>query len=490
VKRSCNTLLTAALFLLSLIAGINIIHITSGLPGVTPDSVSYLSAAKNFFEGKGLLSYSGGAFHPFAHFPPLYPLVLSLAGFFALDPLKWGLYVNLFALIASALIAALMLRRLGADRRTVAYTAVLILFAPPMLFVHTMIWSEALFILFVVLSLFLLAEERICLSCLFAALALLTRYLGIALVFSNIIVILLNAKITDKKAGVKCALLYGFFAVIPLAVWKFIEFSPDNRAVAFYPVNLHSLLFGLQTISSWFLPEDLFGSVNSNGLYLLFAVLLLLAAFYRSFEDQMRIYAFFCLSFIAALLISICFFDAEVTLDSRILAPIYIPMVSLIVPRLFKNCSNKHSLVRISCAAVLSLAGLVVIANSALPNMRLWQKRLWYTSDEWRSSDLIKAAEVLPKETTIFTNADDAIFVLTGRYALQLPAKIDPASHREKPDYPENIEKVREQLKSGNALLLYSRRVTWRWYLPSEEDLKKTLPLMLVKEIGDGAIYK
>ena len=47
--------------------------------GVSPDSMTYLEAATNFHEGRGLVATApDGSLQPLSHYPPLYPVMLSL----------------------------------------------------------------------------------------------------------------------------------------------------------------------------------------------------------------------------------------------------------------------------------------------------------------------------------------------------------------------------------------------------------------------------
>lgn len=49
-------------------------------------------------------------------------------------------------------------------------------------------------------------------------------------------------------------------------------------------------------------------------------------------------------------------------------------------------------------------------------------------------------------------------------------------------DYENEISR----LDRAGVALAYFRTVTWRWYLPTEERLRRQLQLRLVSDVGDG----
>lgn len=61
--------------LLAFLAGALLVYVATSAYGIglTPDSVSYLAAAKNLKHGHGLIDYDGT---PFIKWPPVYPCAL------------------------------------------------------------------------------------------------------------------------------------------------------------------------------------------------------------------------------------------------------------------------------------------------------------------------------------------------------------------------------------------------------------------------------
>ena len=113
--------------------------------GLSPDSVYYISAARNIAGGFGVTSFDGS---PFVYWPPLYPMLLSIPAIvFHLDPLTTAPIINaiLFGLIIY--FSGLLLGRHLFSSTALAILGVpLIVFSIILLDIATMAWSETLFI--------------------------------------------------------------------------------------------------------------------------------------------------------------------------------------------------------------------------------------------------------------------------------------------------------------------------------------------------------
>ena len=45
------------------------------------------------------------------------------------------------------------------------------------------------------------------------------------------------------------------------------------------------------------------------------------------------------------------------------------------------------------------------------------------------------------------------------------------------------------ECEKGEALIVYLDRITWRWYLPSEEEIESLFNIPLAVAMSDGVIY-
>ena len=115
-----------------------------------------------------------------AAFFPVYPLLVRAVGWIVRDPVLAGMLVSLAAAAWSAVLLERITRRRLGDR---AGRLAVVLFALyPLAFVFTAVYSDALFVLFVLLAVDFAERGRAVPAGLAAALAVDTRLLGLALV--------------------------------------------------------------------------------------------------------------------------------------------------------------------------------------------------------------------------------------------------------------------------------------------------------------------
>ena len=160
--------------------------------GITPDSVSYISAARSLANGHGFITYNG-EFLVFQ--PPLYSIILALIkNIFSIDPLISAGYLNslLFGLIVF-ISGLFFLKHLKSFILVILGTlSVLISYAIVQSSLMTL--SEPLFI-FLLLLFFHYVDAyqkehniySLILFSLAAALACLTRYTGIIIILTGLI---------------------------------------------------------------------------------------------------------------------------------------------------------------------------------------------------------------------------------------------------------------------------------------------------------------
>ena len=94
-----------------------------------------------------------------------------------------------------------------------------------------------------------------------------------------------------------------------------------------------------------------------------------------------------------------------------------------------------------------------------------------------------------PYWANLDSNVPGILYLHAGIYASFLPRAFNPNSNRENKKFMEEIREMAERIKRKDGFLVIIRPFR-RYYLPSEEDLKRILPLQIYSERGDGAIYK
>ena len=159
--------------------------------GLSPDSNQFVSAARNLVAGNG--DFAGSNLPAFS--PPLFMVVLAAPGFFGVGPIIAAGVLNPVILGLICLVAGLWFYRLT---------------GAPLLTVLSLIYA----VRFIEED----APRRLYLAAALAALACLTRYAGVALVASTLLVLLVAGRRTLPRTVARMT-AYAAIAAVPLGLW-------------------------------------------------------------------------------------------------------------------------------------------------------------------------------------------------------------------------------------------------------------------------------
>lgn len=163
-----------------------ILYATRRDPVLSPDSISYLSAAAHLRSGDGLTEFTGA---PFTVFGPVFPLLLAVGG----RNLFWARIVCAAAVAGCTWLMFIVLRR--RVRPWAALIAALAFgLSEGVVHVGSTVWSEMPYMLialgaFAVLSIEPLTNRRAALGGLLCALGFLTRYAGVGLIITGVVIV-------------------------------------------------------------------------------------------------------------------------------------------------------------------------------------------------------------------------------------------------------------------------------------------------------------
>jgi hypothetical protein len=190
----------AWVLVLAVIAGVATWVATRHGPGLSPDSVTYLSAARNLAAGHGYVDLTGQANTTFA---PGYPALLAAGQVIGLSLTTAARLVNVGSFAAIVLLSWALLRRHVTSPRLVLAATVAVALSPAVLNVADEAWSEPLFC--VVLLVFVLVLEDVVAAHppslrlvgaagLIAGVAFLVRYAASALIITGVLVLLVSRR--------------------------------------------------------------------------------------------------------------------------------------------------------------------------------------------------------------------------------------------------------------------------------------------------------
>ena len=481
--------------------------------GLSLDSLAYVTAARQLLHGDGYsLPSADGRPVRLTFYPPFFSGALATTGLLGLDPLDGARWLHAFLFGANVVLVGLMIHR-STDRSlpTATVGSLLMLGSVDILRIHTMAWSEPLFLFLTLLGLFSLAchldspkTTLLVASSIAIGLGCVTRYAGIAVIATGIVALLLFDR-QERQAKLRNGAIFLAISVLPITVWAlanlYIRRNPTGRTFVYHPVTMDQLNFGAFTILDWFVPIrrwDQTGSIMS--LITAISLLALIVVLWRcpggSDEDGrrsatiVRVSLLFILTYAAVLIISRSFFGAGIRFDARTLSPAYPPILIAIAClayrrwRLLPGTRRLRVAAGVLCAVILGAS----LARGLLAVVELSRDGQGYASRGWRESEIIREVRALPVGVRLYSNSPAAVTFLAGRPAISVPLKGDGSTGLANQDYPARLAALRERLEAGDTVVVWLSSEL-RAFLPSETELTEALSLQAIERVADGAIY-
>ena len=358
------------------------------------DSVTYIAVARNLLAGNGFVQPYDGNYY--VHWAPLFPGLLALASLFVFDPYEVAGLVNAAAFGLTIFVAGQWLRRRIESRFLVLWGCLAILLSAPLIQSAVWVISEPVFILWTLLALvetekFLDTDRPSSLvwSALFTALACLTRYIGVTIVITVLLLLIFrrNEALLEKAQHLA---VYSFIAVTPLGIWLFRNFLLSDTLTGYarsHPPLASFLEYLKQTLNilaGWAfpllepVPAYAVAAVSIALLTLAVAVGYSLVRSYREAETRpdwntLVLLGTFVFVYLAFLIVAAS--STPIAVGVRHICPTYIPLLLLVAFSLDKLlCSERQQMlltgreqlkVRLLAAACLALwlAGSAVVTG-------------------------------------------------------------------------------------------------------------------------------
>ena len=460
---------TALLAALAALAGALILLRGSNYgAAVIIDSRLYLSVAGNLLEGNGFAEWPQGSFYRDG--APIFPLALAGVGLFGVEIIDAALFVNAAAFGLTVFAAALWLRRRVASRFLVFWAVCACALCVSLTHISAFVLTEPLFILFTTLSLFGLdrfldtrQRSLLLMAAICAALAWLTRYIGVTLVASALLLLVLHRGV-PLSARIRNAALYAVIAGTPICLWMLRNFLHTRAPLGdVYPTGF-SLTSSLQVageeILSWVLGSGHsltaalgieVSEIVSLSLNIGFLLTLASGAGYalirlrrRGYAQSWSIWAVpvtFVSVYALFLMVHLPLTNVDLAGASRYLAPLYVP--TLVAVTLFLNevlrCAAHTQLFAtsflpkwrvgtIATASWPALALSVCLSFWLLPhlhanyrNIQSWMDHgFGYASKPFRNSSVVRYVKDHLIDGYVWTNSSPALsFLIGGRIRLQ-----------------------------------------------------------------------
>jgi 4-amino-4-deoxy-L-arabinose transferase-like glycosyltransferase len=173
------------------IAAIAVLVATRHDPLLSPDSLTYLSAAERVRSGDGVVDFTGQSL---THFPPVFPLLLAPGG-------RSLLWASIVEAAAAAAVAAMLYGILATRVRvSIAFAGSLVVaLSQATIYFEAAIWSETPYLALALATISVLGQRqltphRAAAAGVLAGLGFLTRYVGAGLVVTGLVMVLASAR--------------------------------------------------------------------------------------------------------------------------------------------------------------------------------------------------------------------------------------------------------------------------------------------------------
>jgi len=508
-----NVLLLAAL--ISFIGILFLVAVTSRFgPGISHDSVAYIYASRSFLSGNGLRYFGYEA--PYVQWPPLLPLVLAVFGGLGIDTFTASILINAICFSLTIFFTGVWLNRFIKFRPLVIIGVLAILLSIPLTYVSKYVWSEPLFILFTTLFLFVSGlfiekenNRNFFLASLFAALACLTRYIGIVLIITGIIVVFIKRKGIRKK--IMDSVLFGFISSLPLFLWLVRNYIVSSTLTGIRTASSYTFAkninLAVNVFISWFLPPEqlknelgfdllpVFKLITVTILLIFFVDVIILfiagihsgnakgpvtAALAEKVHLVVPILFFAGYTLYLVIMSSRVAFDA---IDNRLMSPAFIPLLFIILSVLDMVLEvHRGNIVKYAVLALVTIWLVYPLLNALASLSDSVQKGTGgFSTVRWLNRETIEYLKKNPPETLVYSNRPDAIYILTG-----ITARYPPRKNTERLYGMEQFKQSMERLKLSYLV----------WFKDSEnsmlynaEELSEFFNVKHIAEVEDGDIY-
>lgn len=449
--------------------------------GITPDSVKYIETAQKILMGR---DFPRCLLHN--HWPPIYPLLLSLMSYISgINIIDVSIYLNMGLLLILWFLYAKILFALEFHTIIILVLPILLFVSVPMT-ISLKLWSELPFVLVLMSMIYSFVQwhkteqyQMLVIAGLWSILLILTRYAGAGFIGSFSVMILWSKKVNYVR---RVSALVGYLSPIAMGIiiWflviKMNNGSLSDRDFEFHPIGVDKLQQSMLSMASWFM-KDIFSLVIFSCFWIGVGYFILtnksgFMEYYSKKHALIISFIIFGVGYYGFLIFSVSFFDAHTQMNNRILMPIF-PVVLLvlgfIIDFVLKNHQGftRHILVIILCFSVLYSSGSIWMSH--------YQNGYDFTHKRHHNDELFIKDVLFKTPEVIYTNACDLVdyysnFSVQTKY---LPYRILPTSKKYNKDYKAEKTRMFNLIKLGRGQLVYFDSIKRPYLMSKEEILKK-----------------
>ena len=334
-----------------------------------------------------------------------------------------------------------------------------------------------------------------------AGLAILTRYAALALVPMGVLAILRDRR-GDRAQRWRGALAFAIVSLMPVGA-KFLgnqirAGTTVNRELALHLISWRHISDALGSACDWITPivpsQSVAVALTLGAVILLIVLACCIVALTRSNRRDeragaaARIGAWFVLSYLLMLIVSVSLVDFHTQLNERLMFP---ALIGAIVVMASFGASLASNRLRLTATVVAALVLVISVRDGQRLARRMHHDGIGYSARIWQKSKLLATVKHLPPETVIYTNGADVLYLLEHRRTAPVPAKLVATSRTANRDLQQHLQMMRHQLGGRRAVVvMFKLFETHRPYYLNSAELKKELGLRAAISVSDGAVLE
>jgi hypothetical protein len=453
-------------------------------PGINGDSIQYIMGAENLAAGNGFSRISGGGeLRPITGFAPLYSTVLAGLSLVGLDIYQAARILNALLFGANIFLVAQLLFRYTGTPWLALFGSALVLASDTQIQFHIMALTEPTFIFFMLLAIYGLTQYldtnnpfMLLLSAVAVSLGSLTRYVGVSMTATGLILIFFLSKNSWKRRILDC-IIFGGVSLLPAFLWLRRTTSDNgtlaNRIISFHPMSTTIARVYVAEVASWFVPRVLgLPRPIRNVLVALLALPWPALFFFREGK------AFFgkkdvqhrplwslpwalvlnSVILIIVLVVNTSLLDAgtPVSAPPRYLTPVFVSTVILFVIVLFRLSQRieRQTIIRFVPLAYGVLL-VILYAITSMPMVRNPMTAIGYLGYIEQRQDAQQELQSLDPEVPIISNNPEMLYAFIHRSAYMWPIEFDHYVQQDREDFDQQVAAVRERLEQGGVLVVF-----------------------------------
>lgn len=466
---------------------------------VGPDSLTYMRSAEVFFTA----NHSQAS----VQFPPLYSILISALTALDLSEIQAATFLNFLCFSSSIWVCSYLFMCTNVIGRNKAVLLSILLMSSYVIFIsHQQMMTESLFILLVFINIAVLERytrkptyRLIVLASLVAALSALSRYAGIAVILSTILILLIYGPERTIKSWFKIALLWGLSSIL-FGLWllrnNILYSTFTGREVVTHDRQFEGLLYYLDVFNQLYfprmVPQDLRLWLFVAFIVLTVSMLLLVLSKGQrrdgSIEPIQKITLIITLVFLfqAGLMVVALYVDPFLPVQRRLLTPLYalLLLLNFVLLAYFSRKPNRE-------VWLFVYAGLYLLLNASRligQEIKDDEYRYGYASKVYTESPLIVYMQSVEPDAVISSNGDDVMSWHLRRSIQALPKKIHPRTNRTNLAFNDELKSLYCQIRVSRGYLVFFNNIGWRDYLPSLDEIRQQYEFEVLETLPDGVV--